>query len=277
MPIALTAPFADAYFAAKRLCIGPHRARRTRLYCVGMPKSGTHSIAEMFSRQVRAQHEPGALDLIDKILDRHHGRLPESEWIEWLRGRDRRLALEVDSSHLNLDLLDFLVAEFPTARFLLTIRDCYSWLNSMFNQTLQFRARLHPRWVEIRKLRVGPGAWDYAPEEQVLREQQIPNVDSHLARWASRNAAVLATVPASRLLVVRTDEISARAFDVADFAGLPRRLVRPQKAHAFRAPVDRQLVRQLSPGFLESKVERHCRPLMTRFFPDFRSLDDAKL
>jgi hypothetical protein len=270
-------PFADAYFATRRLLIGPHRARRTRLYCVGMPKSGTHSIAEMFSRHVRAQHEPEALDLIDKILDRHHGRLPDSEWNAWLRERDRRLALEVDSSHLNLDLLDFLVAEFPTARFLLTIRDCYSWLNSMFNQTLEFRARLDPRWVEMRKLRAGPGAWDYAPEEQVLREHELPSVDSHLARWAARNAAALATVPASRLLVVRTDQITARAFDIADFAGLPRRLVRAQKAHAFRAPVDRQLVRQLDPVFLESKVERHCRPLMTQIFPDVRSLDDVRI
>jgi hypothetical protein len=262
---------ADAYFAARRLCLGPHRARRTRLYCVGTPKSGTHSIAEMFSPQVRAQHEPGALELIDHILDHHHGRLPDSEWIAWLRERDRRLALEVDSSHLNLNLLDFLVAEFPTARFLLTIRDCYSWLNSMFNQALQFRTRLDPRWVELRKLRAGPDAWDYAPEEGVLREHELPNLDSLLTGWATRNAAVLATVPTSRLLVVRTDQITARAFEIADFAGLPRRLVRPDHAHAFRAPVDRELLRQLDPAFLESKVERHCRPLMQRFFPDISS------
>ena len=276
-PGLVAASLEEVYLAARRLFVGPDRARRTRLYCVGIAKSGTHSVAEMFTRRVRARHEPEALELIEKILDRHHGRLAEPEWTEWLRARDRRLALEVDSSHLNLDILDFLLAEFPDARFLLTIRDCYSWLNSMFNQTLQFRGRLDPRWREIRALRAGPGAWTYAPEERVLEEHELPNLDSHLSRWSSRNGEALARIPGPRLLVVRTDQIAARAFEIADFAGLPRRLVRPRRAHAFRAPVDLDLIRRLDRVFLESKVQRHCRPLMARFFPDVGSLDAAGL
>src|SRR5436190_16002112 len=161
----VTDRFEDLCFAARRVFLGPNRVRRTRFYCVGTGKSGTHSVAEMFSRNVRAQHEPEALELIDKILDRHFGRITEAEWTEWLRARDRRLALEVDSSHLNLDLLDFLLHEFPDARFLLTIRDCYSWLNSMFNQSRRFRGKLDPRLVRRKELQAGPGARDYAPEE----------------------------------------------------------------------------------------------------------------
>jgi Sulfotransferase domain len=269
--------FEDLCFAAKRVLLGPDRVRRARLYCVGTGKSGTHSVVEMFSRNVRARHEPEALELIDKILDRRNGRINELEWTEWLRARDRRLALEVDSSHLNLDLLDFLLHEFPDARFLLTIRDCYSWLNSMFNQSLRFRGKLDPRWVRLGELRAGPGARDYAPEEQVLSENQLANLDSYFSRWKSRNEEVLAKVPAPRLLVVRTDQISQRACEIADFACLPRRLIRLDRTHAFQAPVKQELIRQIDRAFLEQKVERHCRPLMCRFFPEIKSLDDAKL
>jgi len=63
--------------------------------------------------------------------------------------------------HFDLDLLDFLLHEFPDARFLLTIRDCYSWLIPMFNQSLRFRGN----WIalgEADRIVGGPGARDYA-------------------------------------------------------------------------------------------------------------------
>ena len=58
----VTGRFEDLCFVARRVIFGPNRVRRTRLYCVGGGKSGTHSVAEMFSRNVRARHEPEALE-----------------------------------------------------------------------------------------------------------------------------------------------------------------------------------------------------------------------
>ena len=87
----------------------------------------------MFSSNVRARHEPERRALDRRLLDRHHGRIGERDFIEWLRACDRRLALEVDSSWLNLDILDILRREFPDARFLLTVRDCYSALDATVN------------------------------------------------------------------------------------------------------------------------------------------------
>jgi hypothetical protein len=273
---------ADLVFEFKRALMGPYRARRVQLFGVGTGKSGTHSIAEMFSKNVRAQHEPEAPKLINKIVDHHQGRISTPEWFEWLRARDRRLALEVDSSNLNSDLLDFLVPEFPRARFVLTIRDCYSWFNSQINHTLRSRPNqdqdpYYPHWLKIEELRRGPSAFDYAPEEQVLKDHGIACLNSGFARWTTRNQIVLDKVPAERLLVVRTDQITPRAFEIAEFAGLPRRAIRPDRRHAFENPVKQELIRQIDRAFLEEKVERHCRPLMARYFPEIKSLDDSKL
>ena len=69
-------------------------------------------------------------------------------------------------------------------------------------------------------MQAGPGARDYAPEERVLSENQLANLDSYFSRWKSRNEEVLAKVPAPRLLIVRTDQITQKAFEIADFAGL---------------------------------------------------------
>jgi len=257
--------------------LGAARVRRSRLYGLGVGKTGTHSLAEMFSKDVRARHEPEARDTIDKIIDRHDGRISDDEWIGWVRARDRRLALEVDSASLNLHLLTSLMPEFPDARFVLTVRDCYSWLNSAINHIVRVREKLAPHWLKWRAFQAGPTGYIYGAGDEVLKTAGLPNLDNQLFQWRKYNEEVLATVPAERLLVVRTDQITKRAFEIADFACLPRRTVRLEGTHAFQNRVTRQPIREIDRTFLEATVEEHCRPLMARFFPEIRSLEDARL
>ncbi|HUB87332.1 MAG TPA: sulfotransferase, partial [Verrucomicrobiae bacterium] len=200
----------------------------------------------------------------------------EMEMTAWLRARDRELALEVDSAALNYWILDLLLREFPDARFVLTIRDCYSWLNSQLNQWLRF-PDADERWSKIRQLRLTSTANDYEPGEEVLKEKNFHSLDAHFAHWTTHNARVLATVPSARLLVVRTDEIGRRAIEIADFARLPRRCICSQQTHEFQNPQKQDIIRKIDRGLLERKVEQHCRPLMAQFFPEIKSLADAKL
>jgi len=268
---------ADVLFATKRVMLGHNRVRRTRLYCVGTSKSGTHSIASMFSRTVRTGHESEAVPLLENFVAWKSGRMDEAGFMEWLRARDGRLGLEVDSSTLNRDILDILLREFPDARFVLTIRDCYSWCNSHLNHAMRFRQNTHPLWREMSKWRMGSKAFEHAPEERLLKEQGLPGLNFHLCHWKWHNAGVLEQVPPARLLVVRTDEIGKRAFEIAEFAGLPRRVVRIEQTHEFRNAAKQNILAQLDPHFVESAVENHCRVLMSRFFPEIKSLRDAKL
>jgi hypothetical protein len=256
--------------------LGRLHGRRAHLYCVGTAKSGTHSVREMFSRSVRAAHEPQASELIDKFFAWQQGRIGEGEMIHWVRARDQSLALEVDSSWLNILILEWLVREFSDARFVLTIRDCYSWLNSEFNRVLRPVER-SPQRVRVREFLYQREHSIHGPEERILKEKAIYPIANYLSRWTAHNEAVLAQVPKERLLIVRTDEITQRAHGIADFAGLPRWSVRLHRTHEYRNPIDERLIKQIDSAFLERKVEQHCRPLMSRFFPEIKSLDDLEL
>jgi len=266
---------ADISFRTKRLLLGKRTVRRTQVFCVGTAKSGTHSIASMFSRNVRTGHEKEALESIDAFFRWHEGRMTEREYRDWLVARDGEMALEIDSSWFHGLIVDLLASEFPNARFVLTIRDCYSWLNSEFKRVLHTPSQ-QPERVKMRAFVYNGSAATYAPEEQVLKEIGLYPVDNYLVRWAAHNEKVLAVVPRERLLVVRTEQIRARAEEIADFAGLPRGTVQPEQAHAYRNPVQREIIRELDAEFLERKVERYCRPLMGRFFPEIGTLGDVK-
>ncbi len=267
---------ADRTFRLKRLLLGRHKTRRTRLYCVGTAKSGTHSICSMFSRNVAARHEPQAQQLIEKYFDWREQRLSEGEFREWVLARDWEMAAEVDSSWLNFLILDFLAGEFPDARFVLTIRDCYSWLNSEFKRVLHNPSQV-PQRVKLRKFLYGREGAVHAPEEQILKDTGLYTLDGYLSRWTTHNEKVVATIPKERLLIVRTDQIRQRANEIADFAGLPRYSVQLHRTHECQNPLPAEIIRKLDRSFLEKKVSQHCRPLMDRFFPEIKTLDEARL
>jgi Sulfotransferase domain len=252
------------------------KVRRARLYGVGLGKSGTHSVAEMFSGDLRVGHEAEAGELIGKILARHHGQLGEADFDAWLRARDGRLTLEVDSSSLNFWLVDFLLREFPDARFVLTIRDCYSWTNSFLNHWLRQPAA-DARWTGLHELRFGSKDGPFAQEEQRLKELGFYPLAAYLKHWTKHNGQVLEKIPSTRLLVVRTDQLRERALEIADFAGVPRSMVKLDKTHQFSNPSKQDLLRQIDRNFVEGEAERWCGPLMARFFPEIKSLAEVKL
>ena len=97
--------------------------------------------------------------------------------------------------------------EFPDAKFILTVRDCYSWVNSAINQLLNNPAT-RPHWVEWRNSIFGDlGACVYSEQESILRDNMIWNLDSLFSAWAEHYNVVLESVPENRILVVKTFEL----------------------------------------------------------------------
>jgi hypothetical protein len=263
-------------FKLKRFFLGPYRTRRAQIYCVSIGKSGTHSICGIFMNGVRGAHEPQAPQLIAKVLDWREGRITEGQFTDWVLARDREMALEVDSSGLNFHLIDILQREFPHAKFILSVRDCYTWLDSVTNHQLRFPDP-GPEWLRMRARRFGGNDFVHPPGEKAFQEKKLYPLESYLFRWAAHNNEVLAKIPAEKLFIVRIDQIKKRAYEIADFTGLPRSSVRLDLSHSFKNEEKQVNLRQIDRAHLERLVEKHCRPLMTRFFPEIKSLDDTKL
>jgi hypothetical protein len=251
----------------------PITPRKAHLYCVGTAKSGTHSIAAILRDQLRSAHEPESRKVIDIILDFAAGRMDEAELRHYVLNRDRRLRLDVDSSQLNFFLLAQLVELFPEAKFLLTIRNPYAWLDSFINHQLAHRSP--PEWIQLRELRFRPDLFTHSAEELALKEKGLYTLDGYLSYWARHNRTVIETVPAERLLIVRTDKISERAEEIAAFAGLSTIDLKREDLHAFPAKAKFDLLDELDQEYLEYKVKEHCADLMAQFFAEIQSKRDA--
>lgn len=228
-----------------------------RLFCVDDEKTGTHSVAGLFSAY-RAEHEPEAHDLRPLVEARLRGDLPEGALDRYLDGKDERLPLDVDSSFLNGEIIDVLVPRYPDARYVLTLREPRSWLDSKINQMVTYRS---PRWLELRALRHGPPE-GHPPEEAALAERGLPTLDGFFSEYARFNTRVVAHVTPERLLVLRTPDIRAHADRLAAFAGVPLDALALERSHEFQGPVKHHVLDEIDPAHLDAKLHQHCDPVV---------------
>jgi len=239
-----------------------------QLYCIGTTDSGNHSVQALLAPHLRSAYEPEGEEVIELILANAAGRMNESEVDYYLLLRDRRLSLELDSSQLNIFLLHQLVQLFPAARFVLTIRDPYSWLDLVINHQLT-----HPtsdKWVAMREFRFRPDLYVHQPEELILKDHGLYTIDGYLSYWGWHNRKAIAVVPEEQLLILRNDQISECVDEIAAFAGIPKGRLRREKSHSFRAPKRFGLLDKVDRQFLEEKIDEHCGSLVAQFFPDIQ-------
>lgn len=255
-----------------------HEPRKFLGYGVGLGKTGTTSLARIFESRHRAAKEPGAAFLVSAIERRMDGRASRGELERFLQRRDQVLDLEFESNQLLGLLTDILVDLFPDARFVLTVRDCFSWLESEIGQQLGHLAAGSPGpWQRWWKFAFGFGeSHSYAAEEHALRDLGLPPLALYFAHWTRHNEAVLASVPADRLLVIRTSEIRARLDDIATFVGVTADTLDAGSAHSHARPrKPLRLLDTIGPAFLDQSAARNCGPLMRCLFPEISGSEDA--
>ncbi|WP_420645553.1 sulfotransferase [Candidatus Leptofilum sp.] len=239
--------------------------RRFQLYCIGTAKSGTHSIASVFSPLFKSKHEPYSEQAIEMILDLASGKADNAKLMRFLKNKERLLNLEVNSSQLNYFFLETLVAHFPEAKFILTIREPYAWLKSYINHQLG-RKEVSSNWQQFRDYRFKNPAYTFSVEDMPLNEYQLYPIDSYLSYWAKHNRDVLKLVPKERLLILRTDQISDKLDEIADFVDIDEESLRVEASHTYRAVKKFNILEQIDSEFLAERINYHCQPLVDQFF-----------
>jgi len=237
------------------------RDRELHAYCVGLMKTGTHSIYELMKDNYRAEHEWRTADLFEAAMS----DWPQAKRDLFIQRRNRRLWFDMDSSVFNLPFVPEYVRLFPQAKFILTIRDCYSWVDSCFNHQL---ARDNADMQDFLHWWFKPQNFEYAPEEAILKEKGLFPLSCYLSFWAEHNQRVIDAVPEENLLMIRTKEIGSKLTDIAEFLAIPEASLTPRGAHAFKAAAKFGVLEQIESAYVKRVADRYCSTLMEQYFPD---------
>lgn len=205
--------------------------RRVHLIGCGMPKSGTTSLATMLAPVLRARHEFEMDQAAQVRLHEQAGEMTRDDVEAWLVGRDERCNAEVDSTSFLWTWADLLPGLFPEARFVATVRHPRDWCRSLAGMLLAMG--------DV------PGAhldWGRATVERDMGSRPLddPQAFLHAAMDYWRHSArAIALLPPDRTWWCRTDDLSARADDLARWAGVhPDWLRRAPANRAVTAPDD---------------------------------------
>jgi len=248
----------------------PVPERRFRIYNVGIAKTGTTSIAGIFGRY-RSAHEFMFAETVQKISAWKQGALSTESLRDFVLLRDRRGGLELDSASFNHHFIPILVEEFPDSKFIFSIRDCYSWLDSIVTMGVSAGTEV-PAWMmEYGRFLASDRVERSAITAPFDLMRALPDlVDGLFRYWSEMSSAVLDLLPPGRSLIVRTHEISASLDRLALFAGVPRDTLTAAAMHRNKAARRLEVLASLEPGLIQKRYDTHCRELMERIFPDFR-------
>ena len=250
--------------------------RRFHAFGIGTSKSGTHSVANILARSYRSDHEMESFDMLPVVLEFARGRLPEPALRRGWRGHDRRCWLEFEAAHYLTHVVELLVDMFPDARFVLTIRDCYSWLDSEINQILRLhRLPLLKPFDDLCKHQYLGHGHDFTPHDQVLEQHGLFPLEGMLAHWRRHNEMALHAVPADRLLVLRTVDIARSVNRLTGFLDLEPIAVDTAAAHTYKRPRTwLDVYATVDPVYIDGLAQKHAAELMATHYPDLESVHD---
>jgi len=238
--------------------------RKIHSYCVGASKTGTTSIARVFSK-LHSAHQPDSHHYAELYLALKNKVIEESDVVRYFVSRDNFFKYDMESTHLAYFSVDIFVSIFTEAKFILTVRDCYSWLNSMINQ--QLNAFLGGYWRLLRDLKLKIPTAIYAEQEKVLEKYGLYTLDQYLSYWSEHNKKMVTTIPKERLMIVKTDDVSKRLEEIADFVGIERSsLVNAKPGNV--AQKDWRILDEIDRDFILEKIEFHCGEVISKYFND---------
>lgn len=241
--------------------------RKIHAFCIGAPKTGTVSVMEAFKAHYRSAHEPATAPIVGMQLARWRGMVDKASYLKFVAERDKFLNLEMESSNCVIYLIEGLVQLFPETRFILTVRDCFSWAESIMQAHLAMPNSYQSGPVgEFRHRRFQHGLPEHSAEEESLRAKGLFTVGGCFSYWAWHNQTALDLIPKERLLVVRTDKLTASLPEIAGFLGVGAETLTPSHSNVTKQRKD--LLAGVSREFVKMKAREYCGPLMERFFPE---------
>lgn len=241
---------------------------RFQAYVVGLPKTGSTSLATVFGRY-RTGHEWQMYELLSVALRRVAGEIDDEQfWVE-TTPRLTRPSLEMDSATSHHLYADLLVQRFPHAVFIHSIRDVGGWISSLLDMALRYdigrsltgRSYTSEESTYV-ELIAGGTLYPHgrpAPERECI----VPM----MRYWEQHMTRMSRALPADRSLTVRTEDLASHLDELAALCGVPVESLRADLVHANAAPrrLDR-LAAFASPQLLAA-YRAHCADLMGELFP----------
>ena len=230
---------------------------------VGAAKTGSHSLAGLFASAIKVAHEPDSERFLALVLQFERGELSGAELQRSVKALLIAQGAQLNVAAMNGYLIRTVFSAFPSARYILTVRDAGSWVRSFVNHQVTRSPAPTSGWHAFRELRFVRDCRPHRPEELPLLQRGIYSLDAYLGYWAKHNLTVIETIPGPQLCIVATHHLARDAKRLSRFIGVRPGAVALERSHQFKgdyrkpSPLD-----DISPKYLAERVAAYTRTLL---------------
>lgn len=239
------------------------RRPKLQVFGSGLPKTGTTSLARMFSKAFRCAHEQGQ-EILPHVCAYLNGEVDRDQVFKLLIHRIERLDLEVDVASYLCHFVEPLAKRYTEAKFVITVRHCVPWTVSLAHHMVARPLKKGSVWKEYRDARFGRYDERFAPEEHELEQQGYYPLRAMLRYWAEETERMLTEAPERRTLVLKTEELDASIERLSEFLEIPADSLRV--AHVNRKRGDALGLRNIPDAFVLEQAKAICGPLMEQLY-----------
>ena len=244
-----------------------------KAFCVGQAKAGTASLVGLLSANYRAAHEPERAETLEVILREARGEISSAAMRSYLHDRAARLDLEYDVAWANQFIIDHLLSVFPTARFIVLIRDCYTWLRSIM---VHLVGRDVPRDVlDFLRWWFKPELHPHNPHDQILADLGLFSIAAYLYAWNRHVDTCTGSIPVDQRLMLRTHELDSSHQRLAEFLQIPVGSLDSASGHRNRGTWSERIESLVEPAYIDDMVHSLCGANMQLHFPEIGSIHDV--
>lgn len=244
-----------------------------KAFCVGQAKSGTASLAALLAASHRAAHEPERDQTLTMILRESRGEVSEDAFRAYLLARDKRLNLDYDVAWANQFFIGHLLRVFSDAKFLILVRDPYTWLQSICGHLVS--RDVPPDVRAFLDWWFRPDLYPHTVHDRGLRELGLYSIAAYLNAWSRHVIACTEWIPPSRGLILRTHELGRSHHQLARFLQIPADSLNVRDGHLNRGTWRDRIESLVDRSYLTETVRSICGDPMGRLFPEVASIDDA--
>lgn len=232
--------------------------KNLNILCIGTPKSGTTSIANLFSQGYRYEHEGERYPHVKSIHDHFSGNISDETYKKHLKKRAHRLWLDIESNCFLGYRIDLVYKVFPKAKYILTIRDPFSWLNSIFDNNLNFPVNngfTEKLWHEYF---FKPNQYDFSSNEIVLKDLNLYPLDAYLNYWVEANKTAIDAIPSSQLLIIYTNQISHKLDELSKFLNIDENSLNTERSKMNVTERKYNIMDKLDTLYVKERIEAVC-------------------
>lgn len=238
--------------------------RQTHAFCIGTPKSGTTSIAGIFDNNYRSSHEPERVELIELIHKHFNKQVTDSQYINWLKLRDKRIWLDIESNCFLGYRPDLLYSAYPNSKYILSVRNPLSWLDSMLNHTINYppKSELVIRyWHDIF---FQPNKYPHCKYDSALKENAVYSIEAYLRYWSKSITSIIKHIPETQLMILKTKELKENDLEISSFLSIDINSLDHQMNHLNKAPEKYQLLNLVEPEYLDDTCTKFCQDIIDK-------------